>query len=183
MQILSKGNYRLLLMSDETEKLNTLSKEIGKSIAEVEVISCAKEACWEADVIIIASPYNEERKVAEKIQEVAIGKIVIRVSYPLDQDYEKLFPSNSAAEELQHLLPYSKVVMTFNTASIENFVTDQPADTFIAGNNSDAIETVSQMVKEAGYKPFVVGDLSVSRGLELLLAQKLNGQKFNWNMN
>ncbi len=186
---LAEGNYRLLLMSEEAEKLSTLGNELAQATAEIETISCAKDACWEADIIIVATPYEIEKEVAEKIKDVATGKIVISISNPVDRSNESLFPSpnNSAAEELQRLLPYSKVVTTFNTSFIENFASQviqgKPADTFIAGNNSDAIETVSELVRSAGYNPFVVGDLSMSRALErmqLLLAQKLAKLNFNW---
>jgi predicted dinucleotide-binding enzyme len=189
---LAKGNYRLLLMSEEVEKLSALSNELSQSIAEIETISCAKDACWEADIIIVAAPYEVEKEVAEKIKEVAVGKVVISISNPIDRSYENLFPSpnNSAAEELQRLLPHSKVVKTFNTASIENFtaltIQGKAADTFIAGNNGDAIEIVSELVRAAGFNPFVVGDLSMSRALErmqLLLARKSTKNNFNWSVN
>jgi len=189
---LAKGNYRLLLMSEEVEQLSALANEFSQSAAEIEIISCAKDACWEADIIIVAAPYEIEKDVAERIKEVTTGKIVISVSNPLDNNYEKLFPTanSSAAEELQRLLPYSKVVKTFNTSLIENFVAPviqgKTADTFIAGNNGDAIETVFELVKAAGFNPFVVGDLSMSRALErmqLLLVQKAANPKFKWFAN
>ncbi|HTH57661.1 MAG TPA: NAD(P)-binding domain-containing protein [Cyclobacteriaceae bacterium] len=187
---LSKGNYRLLLMSDDVEKLDALKRELVDAPAEMEAIACAKEACWEADIIIVTTPYEQEKEVAERIKEVATGKIIISVSNPLDHAYEKLFPSpnNSAAEELQRLLPYSKVVKTFSTAYVENFaapvVEGQAADTFVAGNNGDAIETVSEMIRDAGFNPFVVGDLSMSRALErmqLLITQKTLTHSRNWD--
>jgi predicted dinucleotide-binding enzyme len=187
---LAKGNYRLLLMSEEGEKLSDLKNELNNSVAEIEAIPCAKDACWEADIIIVATPYESEKEIASKIKEVATGKIVISVSNPFGVNYERLFPSpnNSAAEELQRLLPYSKIVKTFSTAYAENFtspvIKDQKADTFLAGNNSDAIETVSEMIKEAGFNTFVVGDLSMSRALErmqLLLTRKT--VQHNWFIN
>jgi predicted dinucleotide-binding enzyme len=187
---LSKGNYHLLLMSEEAERLQVLKNELIGSHAEIETMGCAKDACWEADIIIVATPYEKEKEIAERIKEVATGKIVISVSNPLDRTYEKLFPSpnNSAAEELQRLLPYSKVVKTFSTVYVENFVSPlikgETADTFLAGNNGDAIETVSQMIKDAGFNPFVVGDLSMSRALErmqLLLTPKALSHSRNWN--
>jgi len=74
------------------------------------------------------------------------------------------------AEELQRDLPYSKVVKTFNTSQNENFISPiiqgKSYDTFIAGNNSDAIESVSELIRSVGLNPFVVGDLSMSRALE-----------------
>ena len=189
---LAKENHRLLLISEDVEALSSLSNELAQTKAVIEVVSCAKDACWEADIIIVATPYEIEKEVAGKIKEVAIGKIVISISNPMDRSYENLFPSpdNSAAEELQRLLPYSKVVTTFNASFIENLaspmIPEKTADTFIAGNNSDAIETVSESVRSAGFNPFVVGDLSMSRALErmqLLLAQKLAKPNFNWFAN
>lgn len=178
---LAKGNYRLLLMSEDSEKLSQLKNDLANAVAEIETLNCAKDACWEADIIIVATPYEQEKEVAERIKEVATGKIVVSVSNPIDATYEKLFPSpsHSAAEELQRLLPYSKVVKTFNTSLVENFaspvIKGETADTFIAGNNGDAIDTIAEIIKSVGFNPFVVGDLSMSRALErmqLLLREK-----------
>jgi NADPH-dependent F420 reductase len=186
---LSNGKYRLVLMSKDQEKLGELKRTLEKSGTEVLTISCAKEASWEADIIIVATPYAAEKEVAEKIREVATGKIVISISNPLDGAYKDLVtsPDTSAAEELQKLLPYSKVVKTFNTTFAANFITpvidSQTADAFIAGNNSDAVETVSEVVKTAGFNPVAAGDLSVSRTLErmqLLLIQLAMKNNYNW---
>lgn len=184
------GTYRLLLMATEQDKLVTLKTELAKSTkAEVFTISCAREASWEADIIIVATPYEAEKEVADKIREVATGKIVISISNPLNSSYNDLVTSShtSAAEELQKLLPYSKVIKTFNTTFAADFITPlidgKTADAFIAGNNGDAVETVSEVVKAAGFNPIVAGDLSVSRTLErmqLLLIQLAMKNNYNW---
>lgn len=190
---LSKSNtYRLLLMSNEQEKLIDLKTAIEKTAHHQEVfaISCAKEASWEADIIILATPYESEQEVANKIREVATGKIVISISNPLNSSYNDLVtPSDtSAAEELQRLLPTSKVVKTFNTTFAANFKTPtidgQTADAFIAGNNGDAVETVAEIVRTAGFNPIIAGDLTVSRTLErmqLMLIQLAVKRNYNWH--
>jgi NADPH-dependent F420 reductase len=189
---LSKNkNYRLLLMSNEQEKLVDLKTEIEKTAYHQEVfaVSCAKEASWEADIIIIATPYENEQEVADKIREVATGKIVISISNPLNSSYNDLVTSSdtSAAEELQRLLPTSKVVKTFNTTFAANFKTPtidgKTADAFIAGNNGDAVETVAEIVRTAGFNPIIAGDLTVSRTLErmqLMLIQLAVKSNYNW---
>lgn len=177
-----QGKYRLLLMSRDEKKLVDLKTELTKSTphAEVYAVTCAKDAAWEADIIIIATPYEMEREIAEKIREVAVGKIVISISNPPDGAHNKLIASkkSSAAEELQRLLPYSKVVKTFNTTFASDFMKSikngKVVDAFIAGNNSDAVDTVSEVVSSAGFSPVVVGDLTMSRSLErmqLMLAR------------
>jgi NADPH-dependent F420 reductase len=187
---LSKGNNRLLLFSHDQEKVSTVVDEIKatNSSADVEALGCATNASWEADVIILAVPYAAEKEIAEKIREVANQKIVISIANPLNETYDGLVtaPTTSAAEELQKLLPNSKVIKAFNTTFAADFVTPvidgRQVDAFIAGSDEDALNTVSELVSTVGFHPIVAGDLSVSRTLEnmqLLLIQL--GMKYNYN--
>jgi 8-hydroxy-5-deazaflavin:NADPH oxidoreductase len=170
---LSTGNYRLLLMADDQDKLDVLKVELvnGGSTAELEINTCAKEASWEADIIVVATPYGTEKEVASRIKEVAVGKIVISVSSPMDIRGRVVpSPNSSAADELQKMLPYSKVIKTFSTKFAKGFISPviagKKVDTFIAGNNGDAIDTISDVIRTAGFNPVVAGDLTVSRALE-----------------
>lgn len=186
---LSVGNYRLLLMADESDKLNMLCSTLKQpsAKAEIESLNCAKEASWEADIIIIATPYEDGREVAKRIREVATGKIVISVSQPLEGNSNINSSESSSAEELQKLLPHSKVVKTFTTAFALNNFTSLPdhkmADSFIAGNNGEAVEIVSELMRQSGFNPILVGDLSMSRTLERIqskMVQETIRTKSNW---
>lgn len=187
---LSKGNNRLLLFANEKAKVDALVQDIksSNSAADVEPLECPTDASWEADIIILAVPYQAEQEIATKIKEVANQKIVISIANPLNETYNALVtaPDTSAAEELQKLLPNSKVVKAFNTTFAADFSTPvidgKQVDAFIAGNNDEALQTVSELVSTAGFNPIVAGDLSVSRTLEamqLLLIQL--GIKYNYN--
>lgn len=188
---LSKGNYRLLLFTnDNKSKLKNLETEIINAYpgADVESINCSYTASWEADVIILAVPFAAEKEVAEKIREVANQKIVISIANPLNETYDGLVtaPDTSAAEELQKLLPHSRIIKAFNTTFAADFaqpvIDGKKVDAFVAGNDSDALETVKELVQAAGFNPVMAGDLSVSRILEnmqLLLIRM--GIKYNYN--
>jgi 8-hydroxy-5-deazaflavin:NADPH oxidoreductase len=187
---LSKGNNRLLLFANGKEKIDALANDIKSSnaLADVEALECPTSASWEADVIILAVPYGAEKELAAKIKDVANQKIVISIANPLNETYNGLVtaPDTSAAEELQKLLPNSKVVKAFNTTFAADFSTPvidgKQVDAFIAGNDEEAVNTVFELVKTAGFNPIVAGDLSVSRTLEnmqLLLIQL--GMKYNYN--
>ena len=187
---IAKGNYRLLLKANKQEDLDALVNEIKTkdADADVEAAACPTDASWEADIIILAVPYAAEKELAEKIKEVANQKIVISIANPLNETYNGLVtaPDTSAAEELQKLLPNSKVIKAFNTTFAADFSTPvidgKQADAFIAGNDAEALETVTALVQTAGFNPLVAGDLSVSRTLEnmqLLLIQL--GMKYNYN--
>lgn len=187
---LAKGPYRLLLKGNNQEELDALVKEIKTKNkgADVEAAVCPAEASWEADIIILAVPFDAEKEIAPGIREVANQKIVISIANPLNEKYDGLVtaPDTSAAEELQKRLPNSKVIKAFNTTFAADFSTPvidgKQVDAFLAGNDEDALQTVSGLVTTAGFNPILAGDLSVSRTLEhmqLLLIQL--GMKYNFN--
>lgn len=187
---LSKGNYRLLLFANHEEKLQQLINEIKAAhpSADVDSMSCPFDASWEADIIIPAVKYEIEKQVANKIREVATQKIVISISNPLNENFDALItPSNtSAAEELQKLLPYSKVVKAFNTIFSGDFaqpiIDEKQTDSFIAGDDEEAVQIVSELVTTAGFNPVLAGKLLESRTLEnmtVLLIQLNKKNRYN----
>ena len=189
-QSIAKGPYRLVLKATKQDELDALVSEIKTKVpnADIEAAVCPTEASWEADIIILAVPFNVEKELAEKIKEVANQKIVISIANPLNETYNGLVtaPDSSAAEELQKLLPNSKVIKAFNTTFAADFSTPlidgKQVDAFIAGNAEEALQTVSELVTTAGFNPILAGDLSVSGTLErmqLLLIQL--GMKYNYN--
>jgi 8-hydroxy-5-deazaflavin:NADPH oxidoreductase len=186
---LAKGANRILLFSNNPERTKALAEEITSNTSVVEPVDCSYNASWEADIIILAIPYGAEKEVAEKIRQVANQKIVISISNPVNNDFSGLVtdPSTSAAEELQKLLPNSKVVKAFNTTFAADFSTPvidgKQVDAFVAGNDKEAVDTVSDLVKTAGFNPVVAGELTVSGTLErmqLLLMQLTMKNNYNW---
>jgi len=151
-------------------------------------MGCPFDASWEADIIIPAVPYELERQLAEKIKPVATQKIVISISNPLNEAYNGLItpPDSSAAEELQNYLPDSKVVKAFNTVFAGDFsqpvIDGKRADVFIAGNDNEALNTIGELVADAGFNPIIAGGLSTSRTLENMTALLIRlNMKYNYN--
>lgn len=189
---LAKGNYRLLLHSTQKDKaadvLYAISKEHPDT--EAEIMDCSTQASWEADIIIMAVPYSAGKAVAEKIREVANQKIVISIANPLNETFSGLVtaPGVSAAEELQQWLPHSKIVKAFNTTYAADFaspvIDGKQLDCFIAGNDTEALETVEELVAVAGFNPIVAGDITVSRTLESMQALLISltiRHNYNWH--
>lgn len=168
------GNYRLLLFDSNPEQLGTISEKIqlDHPEADFEFKSCPHESSWEADIIILAVPHAAEKELTDKIRDVATQKIVVNIANPIDKDFSKLTtrPDRSAAEELQQWLPHSKIVKTFNTTFAADFeqpvIDGKQTDAFIAGDDEEALQTVTELVETAGFNPIIAGDLSVSGTLE-----------------
>jgi len=85
------------------------------------------------------------------------------------------------------LLPYSKVVKAFNTTFAADFanpvINGNLVDAFIAGDDDEAVQTVSELISTVGFNPIMAGALPVSRTLQnmqILLAQL--SLKYNYNM-
>jgi NADPH-dependent F420 reductase len=187
---LAKGEYRLLLFANRKEKLQEVINEIkeANAAADVDGTTCPFDASWEADIIIPAVKYHIEKEVAQKIKEVATQKIIVSISNPLNETYDGLLtsPDTSAAEELQKLLPYSKVVKAFNTIFSRDFsqpvIGGKQTDCFVAGDDEEAVQTAIELVAAAGFNPVVAGRLSASRTLEnmtVLLIQLNKSNKYN----
>ncbi len=176
-QTLAKAGHRILLAGRTPAKVKGLLASISTTNpdAEVEFRDCAREASWEADIVIPAVPYNAQEEVATKIKDVVTGKIVISIANPLNSTYDALVtpPTTSAAEELAHLLPSSKVVKAFNTVFAADFdspnVSGKTMDCFVAGDDGAAVETVAALVQDAGFNPLVAGKLAASRTLESMM--------------
>ena len=177
---LAKNNFRLLLIANDHHKASALKDGLENEGAKAEllVMECAREASWEADIIVVATPYDAYAEIAGRIRPVATGKVVISIPGSVASS-----SGASAAEELQKLLPYSKIVKTFNTDGISALTGDSKPELLIAGNSGDAVDAVADLVRSTGLHPVVVGDLTLSRELESLPLKLFSlaiKAKYNW---
>ena len=130
-------NYRLLWVTNEDDPYTHLSQSTISefSEAEVEIIACAKEGCWEADIIVLK--VNEiEKELIEGIREVATQKIVV----VLGKDEDTVPALVNKLLLVQEGLPYSKVVRVY----------PEP-ETVVAGKDPLAVETVKEMVRKLDF--------------------------------
>jgi predicted dinucleotide-binding enzyme len=161
LKALSKGNYRLLLCSNKREKMTDLENDIVSSnaSADVETIECAVNAGWEADIIISSASPLEEQAMAGTLKEVVCQKIVISIGAALsDTNIGLSFEAvSNSAEQLQSLLPNSKVVKVVKTRlaseSSEQILNGPQQNVIIAGEDKEAINTVSDLLSSAGFNP------------------------------
>ena len=165
---LSLNDYRVLLTSKEAEKLISLKENILslKPAADVYISECARNVSWEADIIILACTREFEEEIANNIEQVATGKVVISITVPLCGHTGKVSPTKTSyAEELQKRLPNARIVKAFYTTHPSDFVQEK-SQIFIASNNGNTIQLAANVLTAAGFDPVVAGDLSVSRKME-----------------
>lgn len=188
---LSRAGHPLLLYGREQKEVDALIDEIKKAGAsqKVESKQSVRDLAKTADVIILAVPYQAEEELAKEIRDDVRGKVVISISNPLNESYDGLVtdPDTSAAEELQQALPDAKVVKSFNTVFAADYaqpnIDGKKVDAFVAGDDENAVNQISEIVRSMGLNPLVAGKLSTSRTLEnmqLLLIQLNMKNDYNW---
>jgi hypothetical protein len=168
---LAAAGYRVLLTDDIEHhallymKLPLRERWIRFRVpeADVDIVLSAREASWEADIIILAVPYETQVELASKIKDVVTGKIVVSLASPLNgtQNGPVTPPTNSVAAELAQLLPHSKTVRALSTIVAaqhgEPKVAGLIVDVLVGGDDDEAVSTVMQLAKDVGYHPLVAG--------------------------
>jgi len=107
------------------------------------------------------------------------GKVLVDVANPLD--FSKGMPptltvcnTDSLGEQIQRAFPDAKVVKALNTMGNELMVNPGLVpgehDTFVCGNDAQAKAKVVEILRAFGWKsPIDLGDITASRGLEMVL--------------
>jgi len=138
------------------------------------------EALSGADIVVIATKYGQalELAAAPGVAEALAGKVVIDVTNPLASDFMSLTVghTSSAAEEIARRLPGARLVKAFNTvfASVIALRAEGQAvsvPVFVAGDDTDAVDTVAALVRECGFEAIPAGPLANARYLEPMTEQ------------
>ena len=125
-----------------------------------------------ADIVVLAMPYAKALEAAAN--PALAGKIVVDMSNPITPDFANLLLGfdASAAETIQAAAPQAKVVKAYNT--IFSALFDQPVNetatlpVFLAGDDADAVASVSELVTLSGFAAEQTGALATARLLEPL---------------
>lgn len=153
---LSKGNYRLLLNDKESTRLKNVLEDIKgvNASADVEVIDCSFNGCWEADIIILTVPAIEEEAVANKIKNVANQKVVISIANQSGEDQTGLTEAEvTSANILQRILAHSKVLKAIYTVKPMGSATGKmhgaKREMLVFGDDKEALDIIKEFSKTA----------------------------------
>ncbi|TDE07745.1 hypothetical protein [Flavobacterium sandaracinum] len=133
----------VLLFDHDTIILNSVYSQIllEHPNANAEMMICPTNASWEADTIILSNIAATNGNLIEKIRSVATGKIVLFL-----ENKKNTKTSGNAAEKLQHLFPFSKVVQSFESGDSSN------DSFFLNGNDKEAVRTILALFTSIGLK-------------------------------
>ena len=163
------GGHGVTLLDREASKAEDLARELGGSVnagAVGDPIS--------GEVVVLAVPYEAAATLVGQYGEALSGKVVVDITNPVDwETFDGLVtpPDSSAAEEIEKAAPEgARVVKAFNTTFagtlVEGEVAGQPLDVYVAGDDDEAKEMVSQLARDGGLVAIDAGPLRRARQLE-----------------
>jgi 8-hydroxy-5-deazaflavin:NADPH oxidoreductase len=159
------AGHDVILTAANPENAASVARDVGATAA-----SSNQEAVVDADLVVLAVPYQTANDVLRELGADTDGTVVVDVTNPVAPDLTGLLTDTSAAEELQAAAPQARVVKAFNTifAARHTNPTEhgEPLDAFYAGDDADAKQMVSDLASSLGYRPIDAGGLPIARGLE-----------------
>lgn len=171
-RLLSGGNSVIIMDRDnaEAQKLATELSQAAKAGGTVNAAEMGSPIM--SDAVVLAVYYNSVNSVVAQYRNQLAGKILIDITNPLNATFDDLAtpPGSSGAEEIAKQAPQARVVKAFNTTFagtlLEGKVAGQSLDVFMAGDDAQAKEHLSEAFRASGLRPIDAGPLRRARQLE-----------------
>jgi 8-hydroxy-5-deazaflavin:NADPH oxidoreductase len=176
-----RAGHRVTLTASNPDNARAAASQTGAQAADSN-----QQAAAGAEVVVLAVQYPTVDAVLAEAGDALNGKVLIDTTNRMDPaDPGSVLDGTSAAEQIQARVPGAKVVKAFNTAFAfrqADPVVDRVAlDGYLAGDDDQAKQTVSELVGSIGFRPVDVGPLVMARALEALALLNIMLQiRNNW---
>lgn len=167
-RVWANAGYEVMFSSTNLEADRKLAAEIGKGARA----GTPQEAAAFGEVLVFAVPYGAQPELGRTLGNALRGKVVIDASNPFpardgaiaDEAREK-----GAGVVSARLLPGARIVRAFNAVGAARMgavhATPGKVGMPIAGDDAQALAMASQLVRDIGFVPVVVGGLGMGRHL------------------
>ena len=173
-----KAGHEVMFSSRHLENDQALAERLGTGASA----GTPREAAAFGDVLVVSVPYGALPDVGKDLADLIKGKIVIDTCNPfLKRDGETAVWAREKGAGLAsaELLPGALIVRAFNaigaasmgSAYQEPGVVGMP----IAGDDAEAVEVASDLIREIGYEPVLIGGLE--QGKYLMPGTPLAGER------
>jgi len=161
------GHTVVIASAIEGEAESVIS-DVGKGATAA---ASNREAAAEAEVVILAVPFDAVSEITGEISSELGGKVLIDVTNRFSA-HQLHGPSNAELiqEMARKVAPNAVVVKAFNTIfashQADPLIDDIQLDGFVAGEDGTAKERVLDLVESLGFRPIDAGPLAMARALE-----------------
>ncbi len=151
-------------------------KDLVASLGPRASCGTARAAADFGQVVLLAVPMNATPELADELAPALKDKAVLDATNPYpdrDGDVARAAISEGHGSSVwtAHMFPRARVVKAFNmqrytALQSEAHATTDPLAIAVAGDDSDAVELASRLVRDADFEPIVVGRLEQGRAFD-----------------
>jgi len=170
-ELWAKAGHEVMISSRHPEELKAQAQAIGPNIH----VGTAREAAAFGPVVLIAMPYGQWPQISEEIKSETVGKTVMDLTNPYpDRDGPMAEQARKETTGIANpkYLPGAHLVRAFNSIIWTDLRSQahragEPAAIAVAGDDEHAVAVTSQLVRDAGFEPVMVGPLSTARSFDV----------------
>lgn len=176
----AKAGLKVVIGSRNAERAEAAAEEVREQAGVGHVSGADNEGCAaQADVVLIAVPWDGHADTVAALREPLQGKIVIDCVNPLGFDKQGPFalpvPEGSAAQQAAALLPDSRVTAAFHHVSAVNLadltVERVDNDVLVLGDDREATDLVRALAETIpGFRGVYGGRLRNAHQVEAFTA-------------
>lgn len=160
------AGHELYVSAKHPESAERLASRLGKDRAKA---VSPEEAARQGEVILLTIPLGEVPSLSPAVKEALRGKIVMDTCNPYPERdgqaaNDVIQSGRGTGVWTSSQLPGARIVRAFNSVHAQTFESEahrdgDPVGVPLASNDQEAIQTVAQLVKDAGFGPVLVGKL------------------------
>ena len=166
-ELWAKAGHEVMISSRHPDELKSQAQAIGPNVH----VGTVREAAAFGPVVLIAMPYGQWPQIGDEIKSATVGKTVIDLTNPYPERdgpmAEQARKETTGVADPKYL-PGAHLVRAFNSIIYTDLRSQahragEPAAIAVAGDDAHAVAVTSQLVRDAGFEPVVVGPLSSAR--------------------
>lgn len=168
-----EAGHNVILSAKHRKSAERLAKSLGRQAK----VATPEEAAREGEVVLLSIPLGEVPKLSQAVRDAVKGKIVMDTCNPYpERDGETandvLRSGQGTGLWTAKQFPGSRIVRAFNSVHAQTFESQarrpgDPVGVPLASDDSQALDVVSQLVRDAGFGPIVVGPLVDARRFDV----------------
>jgi 8-hydroxy-5-deazaflavin:NADPH oxidoreductase len=165
-----KAGHEVLFSSRHPETLRPLAERLGPKAR----VGTPREAATFGDVVFLAVPYAAIPDLGRDLANELKGKIVVNASNPIpgrDGPMAEQAQKKGAGVADAEFLPGARIARAFTSPGASVFKNEahragERIAVAVAGDDNEAVEVASRLVRDAGFEPVVVGPLSRAKDFQ-----------------
>jgi NADPH-dependent F420 reductase len=177
---LAAAGVHVTLGSRDAERAQGVAEELVANWPELhlEIRGAENAAAAEADIVVLATPWDSAIATLKPLREALVGKVLISMANALVREGREMLalipPRGSVAAAVQAALPGSLVSAAFHhlpAGEMENLESGLEADVLVCSDHPEATAATESLIEEMnGLRPINVGSLSQASAMEAFTA-------------